>query len=221
MKKGCRDVRYRGIALVLAGRIECDKAQRVVFCERFECSGPGGPRSRTDEYLLLHLQTELGIKKRGGSSGVEIKGLIEKQKKYLDAEPFTGYTQTWCKWSGDKIAFHSEELFKVQKQRWLRLFNTEGSIEEIALGVNEEPLYGKSVPSNGCSVELTRLILEDKSIWWTFCLEAFGELNQVHQNLELVAKVLAAMDPPLPASGEVLSYPDWLCKINFKGNQPC
>jgi hypothetical protein len=181
--------------------------------------GPGGPKSRTDEYLLLHSQTELGIKKRGGSNGVEIKGLIEKQKKYLNAEPFTGYTQTWCKWKGDKITFQSEELLKVRKQRWFRLFDAEGSIKEIALGVNEEPLYGKSVPSNGCSVELTRLTLEDESIWWTFCLEAFGALNEVHQNLEQVAKVLATTAPPLPASGEALSYPDWLCKINPKGNQ--
>ena len=105
------------------------------FAESLHACGAGGPKSRTDEYLLFHSQTELGIKKRGGSNGVEIKRLIENQKK-----------------------------------------------------------------------------------WWTFCLEAFGELNQVHQNLELVAKALATSQPPLPASGEGSSYPDWICKINTKGN---
>src|SRR5678815_5321035 len=62
---------------------------------------PGGGIVRIDEYLLDAGNPELGVKKRGGKNGVEIKGLVETRSA-LPA-PFHGRVQIWSKWSSEAV----------------------------------------------------------------------------------------------------------------------
>src|SRR5579885_588236 len=50
----------------------------------------GGGELRLDTYLLDRGQGEIGVKRRGGRKGVEIKGLVALSKERLHSGPFEG-----------------------------------------------------------------------------------------------------------------------------------
>src|SRR5262245_2271817 len=59
----------------------------------------GGGKSRTDEYLVDRNQLELGLKKRGRKTGIEIKGLVGIRRAV--SIPFDGRVQIWSKWTSE------------------------------------------------------------------------------------------------------------------------
>jgi hypothetical protein len=99
----------------------------------------------------------------------------------------------------------------IQKERWLRKFDTATSIpEEIPLDHTEQPLDKKRpLPVLGCNAELSRVRLRGAR-WWTLGLESFGTMATVENSLRAVAAVLAARRPPDLGTGELASYPAWL-----------
>jgi len=91
----------------------------------------GGGCERTDSYLRDPGQTELGIKLRGGASGLDIKRLIEVSGSRVSFTPsLTGNVELWCKW-------RTEALWLTPRQIWI------SSIGIIALQMtrNEAPLF--------------------------------------------------------------------------------
>ena len=57
----------------------------------------GGGNLREDEYFRDPSQGELGLKRRGGKPGIEVKGLVAADWGTLAAEPFTGRIELWTK----------------------------------------------------------------------------------------------------------------------------
>jgi hypothetical protein len=171
----------------------------------------GGGRIRTDQYLRDPRQVELGVKLRGGKKGVEVKGLIAERAGALAAAPFEGSVQIWAKWTSEALELGPGELIALDKQRWLRKFDTGGSAPcEIPLDASETPTDGRALPRRGCNVELTRIALRNGDTWWTLGLEAFGAVEMVERDVCIVAGVLAGRRPPPLGAGEVASYPMWL-----------
>lgn len=172
---------------------------------------PGGGKLRNDEYLLDPLQRELGIKKRSGRAGIEIKGLVEVRAPLL--KPLDGRVQIWTKWTSNALTIDHVPLMVVKKTRWLRKFDTSGSaVRELELDADERLRdEAAPLPEQGCHVELVDLSIgNEREHWSTFGFEAFGPLHSVERSLQ---RTIACMAPPSPdalAGGLELSYAEWL-----------
>ena len=164
----------------------------------------GDSESRTDRYLRDKDQPALGIKKRGGAEGIEIKGLVSRCETILQVAGMSGPVELWTKWSSHSLDVSGAPLVSIKKQRWMRKFE-----------INSGAVAEKSDPhrSSGCDAELT--LLEDNATlpWWTFGFEAFGSLEQVERYLAATVAVFAERGPPPLAGGEPNSYPGWLASL--------
>lgn len=158
--------------------------------------------TRTDVYLRDPGQTELGVKRRGGASGTEVKALVSVIRDGVDAPPFVGPVETWTKISTRALEFPSSVT--MRKVRWTRTFDTRGAVP-----VEVPPGRGEARPSAGCNVELTRVTVGG-DVWWTLGFEAFGPLRTVEESLRATAALLAARHPPSLGDGLRASYPAWL-----------
>jgi hypothetical protein len=171
----------------------------------------GGGGVRVDDYLADAGQIELGMKRRGGAEGLEVKGLVSGDFATLSCFPFAGPMEIWCKWKSDLLVMPPGRIISVEKRRWLRRFVTlEGATEEIPLDDSENPTEGGPLPLVGCNVELTQIGLQDGSRWWTFGFEALGALPSVAPSLTQAAQTLAGRRPPPIEPGWMGGYPAWL-----------
>jgi hypothetical protein len=185
------------------------------FCDdgRHGCRAGGG-RWRGDDYLRDPRQPELGIKRRGGGTGVEIKGLVAVGAE-VSAVPFAGRLEVWTKWTSSSLALPDDATVRIEKRRRLRKFDTStGSPTETALDENEAPLAPVTgTLERGCIVELTEVQLRDRGdVWWTLGFESFGRLTTVEDDVRLVAATLAARNPPGLDGWSRASYPEWLIR---------
>jgi hypothetical protein len=156
-------------------------------------------------------QVELGCKRRGGLSGVEVKGLVAVTWSGVAVEPFVGPIELWTKWTSAALELSTTATITIEKQRWLRTFDTSMPVpKEVPLDAEEQPLDKRPLPTLGGHVELTRVRLPQGDMWWTLGFEAFGTLRTVENNLHAVATTLAARRPPPLGEGLRLSYPAWL-----------
>jgi hypothetical protein len=171
----------------------------------------GGGEKRQDDYLYDGSQIELGLKRRGGKAGVEIKGLVAAAWGNLTANPFAGPIELWSKWTSEVLELASDRTVPIEKVRWLRKFDTAKQVpEEIPLDSKEKPLGKRVLPEIGCNVELTRITLRDDEVWWTLGFESFGTFQTLGKDLCAVAATLAARQPPQIGTGLLASYPSWL-----------
>jgi hypothetical protein len=171
----------------------------------------GGGELRQDDYLYDGSQIELGLKRRGGKAGVEVKGLVAAAWGNLSANPFTGPIELWSKWTSEALELALDRTVPIEKVRWLRKFDTtKQAPEEIPLDSKEKPLGKRALPEIGCNVELTRITLRNQEVWWTLGFESFGTLQTLGNDLCAVAATMAARQPPQFGTGLLASYPAWL-----------
>jgi hypothetical protein len=171
---------------------------------------PGGGRTRIDEYVFDPAQRELGIKKRGGGLGVEVKGLVALRA--TTTAPLNGRAQIWSKWISESLAIDHLPRVAVRKIRWLRRYDTSGpGVAEVELDANERPRHESSQRlERGCQFELVSLCVgEPELTWWSLGLEAFGGLDTVEESLHQTVAHLAPA-AVIPSRGLELSYPAWL-----------
>ena len=110
----------------------------------------GGGKPRVDEYLYDRSQIELGLKRRGGKPGVEVKGLVTGKWGSLIASPFVGPIELWTKWTSEVLELNSGWTVPTEKIRWLRKFDTAKQLpEEIPLDSKEKPLGNRALPALG------------------------------------------------------------------------
>jgi hypothetical protein len=172
----------------------------------------GGGSLRLDEYLCDPYGSELGIKLRAGKKGLEVKGLVADGASQLEAEPFQGPVQIWCKWISEALSLGASQLVTTEKRRWLRKFDTgNGRCREIGLDHDEKPIEGQPLPERGCNVEFTRVGAFGTE-WWSFSFEAFGKLSNVVESLQSTCELLATRGPPTIAKAQCISYPHWLAE---------
>jgi hypothetical protein len=170
---------------------------------------PGGGRPRTDEYLRTPGQHDLGVKRRGGAAGVEVKGLVERRGS--STSPFAGRIQIWCKWTSDVLTIDGQPRIAVHKTRWVRKYDTAGSVvTEVELDATERPRHAAGrLLERGCQLELVTLRVDDmKEPWSSLGFEAFGALDTLEDSLRRTMAHLS--DAPSVTLGAELSYPEWL-----------
>ena len=168
------------------------------------CAEAGERRTRVDEYLRDLSHDSLGIKRRGGRE-VEIKGLIARRDRHLEFAGCRSPIELWAKWSSPALDLDGLPLLRVQKQRWMRSFVVHaGAVSELATSSEPAPRH------LGCDAELTLLKGPDTTHWWTFGLEAHGELDEVERALSLTVALMTRRSPPPLPPGEAVGYPCWL-----------
>ena len=182
---------------------------------------PGGGNAREDEYLHEPGQTELGLKRRGGKRGVEAKGLVAILPPAGDAQPFMDPIEIWCKWESPTLTLDGLPIVRVRKLRWLRKFDTSGEdAVEIPLAEDETPADHRLPPRLGCNVELTKVELRARQVWWTLGFEAFGDLSSVEHSLRGTLSTTGLAQVLAACPGEPLSYPAWLSKHVLQQDLP-
>jgi hypothetical protein len=174
---------------------------------------PGGGKERVDEYLSDKGQTELGIKRRGGKPGLEMKGLVARGVGGFQLGSLSGSVDIWAKWSTESADLQLSQSLRIAKVRWARKWSIGGNgARELALGGDEQPLNAPA-SSTGCNLEFTEIRLPVGGPWWTLGFEAFGELSTVARSLELVVKQLGHPHAPEFPSGRCASYPAWIASL--------
>lgn len=179
---------------------------------------PGGGELRIDEYLLDRNQSELGIKRRGGRPGVEVKGLVRRTSTNLTVGAATAPTEIWGKWTTEVLSLDSFTTMKTEKTRWLRKYEmSSNQLKQIPLGKDERPLGGRSLPEAGCNVELTFLKTANGVGWVTFGLEAFGDFESLEHTVQMTSVEMTDSDSRRLLTGHVGDanvlvggYPLWL-----------
>jgi hypothetical protein len=171
----------------------------------------GGGRPRCDAYVLQPNGSELGIKRRGSRAGYELKGLVAILR-HSELATLAPHGELWCKWYFNDLLLDQNSFMTVQKVRWIRKLDTSGAaIVEVPLGPDEAPLDGGST-REGCNLTLTKVqIASVAGQWWTFCLEASGDVESAPNNLRSAIKYVHSTSFP-KLNGALLSYPGWLSK---------
>ena len=127
---------------------------------------PAEPAARVDRYLVDGVQPELGIKLRGGRSGVEIKGLVDARAAVLSNPPFDGAIEIWSKWWTVDIGLDAGRTVEVEKRRWVRAFDSTGQKPvEVSELVPAWYLGTAEMPARGCNVEVTRVAGPEGEVW--------------------------------------------------------
>lgn len=183
------------------------------FCSSEHHNYPaGGGQTRRDEYLRDSGDLELGIKRRDGKGGIEVKGLVSSSQNTLSIGPFQGSVQIWGKWVSMALGLDESSTVAVDKFRWLRKFATMGREPlEIPLDADEQPLESNHHQAErSCCVELTKVTILDEDTWWTLGFEAVGSLRTVEEDLQKVAALMADRWQGARIDGLLASYPVWL-----------
>ncbi|TPE51638.1 hypothetical protein [Amaricoccus solimangrovi] len=151
----------------------------------------GGGRTRTDAYLAPPDPT-LGIKRRSGGDGLELKGLVDALPRARGLGQTSAFPQVFAKWRSDTLGIDGQPTVEVTKTRWLRAFATLPEAREIRLGAGdsgEEPVGGEELPEIGCAVELTRVVVAAEE-WWTFGVEAYAGERSGGSRIDLASRSL-------------------------------
>lgn len=189
-----------------------------VLTLRFDDLGAPGPTERTDTYLALIGNDTLGVKLRDGGTAFEIKlRLAGFGHPSLPSTP-AGNVERWQKWSfpitdaacqARALGLPVGSLVDVEKRRRLLTYrlDSDGSVAEA-----------DERAGDGCSVEITALIVQSGE-WWSLGFEAFGDEDRLADALTATAEAFFAGAPVL---GEVLAgdascgYPGWLQTVAVK-----
>ena len=170
-------------------------------------------RAALNQFAILAsigLSTRPSLKRRGDKPDFEVKGLVMTRTS-PELEPLAPHIEIWCKWRCTIPGVKTDNL-AVTKTRWLRKLDTSKYVRsEIALGANEKPTSGHSLPVQGCNVELTEVEMAGHAgRWWTLGYEAFGDFESAPTNVTLTVLPEKRFLLRTIGSGAFLSYPAWL-----------
>ncbi|MEB3179709.1 MAG: hypothetical protein VKL59_11835 [Nostocaceae cyanobacterium] len=182
------------------------------------------PESREDVYLWAPGCDYMGIKLRQGR--LEVKWRQAELGILRFGEYVEGKAERWTKWICEDYTQQSFQPAKVsgnpiwvnvQKVRYAQLYELEtlnfGSVHPSI----PQPVLRTEYVENGCSVELTHLVIQGNP-WWTFAFEAFGEESCLVDNIEAVANLVFHNDCALRLQpSDSCSYPSWL-NVSMKNN---
>jgi hypothetical protein len=174
----------------------------------------GGGRLRDDTYIVDRVQPELGIKHRGGASGVELKRRCGTALQPCEDDPFRGVIEFWARIEPPMrlIVPVDAAVVEVSKRRWLRMFDTGGETRQLRLNEDGSPWDTTYQGIQGCQVELTEIELPHRERWVTLGFESFGPVESLLHSLRAIARWLAQRHAPGMDGAIEASYPAWLCR---------
>jgi len=164
---------------------------------------------RTDVYLFLPDQNNLGIKLREGR--IEFKKRLSIHDDYL-VSGLSGNVETWIKWSikveDDLDPFNhlfddSSNWVKIRKKRYLQKYKI---IENHKFVAHPRGIF----PQEGLALELSELDINDQPCW-TLGLESYGNPENVYINLSLAIPLLIGDIPNIRLTKkQSFGYPEWI-----------
>lgn len=171
------------------------------------------PEEREDLYLYSPRCDFLGIKLRQGQ--LEVKWRKAELGIVRFGEFVEGKAEKWGKWL---CCDATEESFQpnlvlgdpswvsVQKVRFSQLY-------QILSEFPPQPVSAHEDIDNGCTVELTHLIIQENA-WWSLAFEAFGEDARLMENLQVTAdRVFKSYSVSKLLALNSYAYPSWLALV--------
>jgi hypothetical protein len=168
------------------------------------------PEEREDWYLYTPKCDFLGIKLRQGR--LEVKWRQAEIGVVGFGELVEGKAEKWGKWLCDDPTGESfqratflqtSSWINVQKVRYAKLY-------QVLPDYSTQSVATKEHIDNGCSLEVTYLIIQDHA-WWSLAFEAFGEDARLMENLQAVASlVLNTYRGTKLQAEDSYAYPHWL-----------
>jgi hypothetical protein len=182
-----------------------------VLTRRFDGLGAPGPQSRTDTYVAAPGTDDLGIKLRQGGEAFEVKLRQQDFGETKLATGVAGNLERWQKWSyavadpdcrASSLGLPGESLIEVEKNRRMIIYrlSPDGSVS-----------LAEERAGDGCSVELTRLVVRRRE-WWSLGFEAFGAQDRLADALTASADAFFAGGSVAGAldGARSCAYPAWL-----------
>jgi hypothetical protein len=168
------------------------------------------PEDREDIYLYAPESDFIGIKLRQGR--LEIKWRKAELGIIDFGERVAGKSEKWAKWSCSDITGESflpatvlgiSSWVSIRKVRSLQNY-------QILSDFSVKPVAADESTNNGCSVEITQLLVQDHA-WWSLALEANGEDEQLAANLQATANwVFRTYQGAKLLAANSYAYPHWL-----------
>jgi len=168
---------------------------------------------RTDHYLRLGRNEDLGVKLREGR--IEIK---QRQRDFglVRFHPqIAGRVEQWRKWSLSLAGGegHLADIL-VPASAWIAVHKVRRvHTYQVAAGTKVGATPAGTYPGWGCNLELAELTVGDEP-WWTLGLEAFGPEVALRETLLLVAdQAFSHKQAPTLRAADSYAYPLWLAQI--------
>ena len=183
---------------------------------RFDDLGAPGPQGRTDTYLPLSGNEDLGVKLRDGSRALEFK---LRRREFSDAKLTAagGHIERWQKWSlpiddeacrAAGLGLPGESRVEVDKSHRLLTYR---------LAADGSAALAAERPGDGCSVEVTRLRVRGEP-WWSVGCEAFGAEHRLTDALAAATAAFFTEDVAGALTGTLsCGYPAWLSRLTGAG----
>jgi hypothetical protein len=178
---------------------------------RFDELDAPEPERRMDAYLRLPGTDDLGVKLRAGGDAFELKLRQHDFGETKFAGGVVGHLERWQKWSfpvtdpacrASGLGLPGESLIEVEKNRRLVTYrlSADGSVSLV-----------EERAGDGCSVELTRLVVR-RWDWWSLGFEAFGSQDRLADALTATADAFFARAAGLFGAldgARSCAYPAW------------
>ncbi|NMG11634.1 hypothetical protein [Brasilonema sp. UFV-L1] len=171
------------------------------------------PEEREDLYLYSPGCDFLGVKLRHGR--LEVKWRKAELGIMYFGDFVQGRAEKWGKWlccDDTQESFHpnlvlgNSSWISVQKVRYSQRY-------QVLREFSPQPVSTKAHIDNGCTVELTHLMIQE-NFWWSLAFEAFGEDAYLMDNLQTTASWVfkSYRELKLPASHSY-AFPSWLALV--------
>ena len=169
------------------------------------------PEEREDLYLYSPMCDFMGVKLRQGR--LEVKWRKAELGVVRFGEFVEGKTEKWAKWVccdpteesfQPNLVLDNPSWVSVQKIRYSQLY-------QLFPELPPQPVVSKNEGiDNGCTVELTHLIIQENA-WWSLAFEAFGEDACLVENLQRTASWVFQTYCGLKLLAvNSYAYPSWL-----------
>lgn len=134
--------------------------------------------ARTDRYLALATDLDMGVKVRGGER-LEIKALSHRERDVAVSDTVVGTLEQWLKWSFALAAASRDETEIDQNPgAWIRTCK-----------------YRWLVDVEDCALELAEVDVGEER-WWSLAAEAAGTGDSGRERLAAGLRWLVAAQPP-------------------------
>lgn len=169
------------------------------------------PEEREDVYLYSACEF-LGIKLR--QKRLEVKWRTSELSIVGFSECAEGKVEKWGKW----LCESTQEIFQIKTvvntPSWVSVKKTRYSqLYRVVADFPPQRVESNEGIDNGCSVELTRLVIRNNA-WWSLAFEASGEEPRLMDNLQKTASwVFNSYRGAKLQSADSYAYPGWLALV--------